>query len=98
MKNEFGFEENKYGNIDCFDLKTNTSKIPDGFVITKLTKPQLKMLKIPTMKGMIGFIRTKYRRGGVNPASPILVNLIKVEDEPKAIEYQQKIYMKKGME
>lgn len=53
MKNEFGFEENKYGNVTCFDINTNTHTIPNGFVITKLTKSQLKMLKIPTMKAII---------------------------------------------
>lgn len=88
---------NQYGNLSCYDEKSQKVTIPEGMVKTSLTIPQLKKLGIETIKGHLGFKRVQSR--GKYPkhwASPILVNLIVIEDEPKAKEYETKQAIRKS--
>lgn len=86
---------NKYKNVSCYNEKDGIT-IPDGFVKTNLTTSQLKMLGIETVKAHIGF---EFRRIGGRFAPkismPLLVNLIVIEDEPKANDYITKFEVKK---
>jgi len=87
---------NEYGNVSCFDEKTKQVTIPEGLVKTKLTVSQLKMLGIKSIKAHIGWeIRRFGGRHKTKMSAPVLVNLIEIEDEPKAIEYSQRFHIKK---
>ena len=93
--NPFGLPENKYANVTCWDEKYGV-QLPDGFVISKLSKTQLKKLEIPTVKGFFGFeyVRMGGRRG-FNRPMPKLANLIRIEDEPRALHYEKQLEMTK---
>lgn len=85
--NNLGLPENKYGNVACWDAKAGIT-IPDGYITTPLSGNQLNLIKVPYAKAHIGF-DFAYRRH-----VPILVNIIRIEDEEKAFKHQQKLYIK----
>lgn len=89
---------NEFNNVSCYDKDKNSSKIiiPEGFVKTRLTVTQLKILKIETVKGHVGFDHVRMGgRHSYRVPMPVLVNLIAIEDEPKANDYITKLEIKK---
>lgn len=87
---------NKYGNVTCYDQKTMDVTLPEGFVKTALTITQLKKLQIDHTKGIIGFeFRSIGGRFGTKISMPKLINLVAIDDYPKALKYEQMMHIKK---
>jgi len=87
--NPFGLPETDYKNINCYNDKERKIVIPEGYIITNLTIPQLKKIDVPTAKCVIGYRRFNNRR------YPNFANLIRIEDVPKTEAYTAKIQSRK---
>lgn len=74
--------------VICFDYNTGKIIIPDGYIVTKLTVTQLKLIGVITVKGQIGYRWWKRDR------FPKTVNLISITDLPRTEEYSKNLTLK----